>query len=218
MSEWLGVLTATLITLLVFSRVWRLNLGFRAVERLLLGALAGYIAAVALRDVLIPGLFAPLRHPLLAGPGALVSLMLVVFLAFRFSHNEPLRSLGLLPLGLLVGGGGALALAGALRGTLVTQLLAPATLEYIPQAYGLDFLAVAAATFSTLAVLLALARRDGRSNADIFRRPFLHLLSELGYLILMVGLGALLATTAGARITLLIDRVQFLFDIWQGVL
>ena len=214
----LGVLTATALTLLAFSRVWRLNSGFRAAEHLILGALAGYIAAVALRDILLPGLLIPLRHPFLAGPGALASLLLVVFLAFRFSSHPMLRNLGLLPLGLLVGAGGALALAGALRGTLVTQLLAPAALDFIPQSFALNFLAVIAATFTTIATLLTLARRNDEENARSLDNPLLRMITELGYLLIMAGLGALLAATAGARITLLIDRVQYLFDIWRGLL
>ena len=43
-------------------------------------------------------------------------------------------------------------------------------------------------------------------------------LIKLGYWGVMIAAGALLATTAGARLTLLIDRVYFLGEIWGRLL
>ena len=43
-------------------------------------------------------------------------------------------------------------------------------------------------------------------------------LGKLGYLAVMLAFGALLASTAGARMTLLIDRVQYLWRIWMQLL
>jgi hypothetical protein len=77
---------------------------------------------------------------------------------------------------------------------------------------------VVAATLTSLGVLLyLLPGLDGDATPDEETRPAMKLLNgwrKWGYWALMLGLGALLASTAGARITLLIDRVQWLLGLW----
>lgn len=212
MSDLPGLLLATLLTLAMFSRVWRPNLGFRLAERLLLGALAGYAAAVVTRGVLLPGVLAPL----LEGDSlALIPLALILLLALRFTARPGLRAWGLLPLGVLVGGGAALAVAGALRGTLAPQLLAPLQLRYLPAGpVWAELLAVVLSAGVTLTVLLYLWQGASRERKDERLGP----LAWVGYAALMVACGALLATTAGARLTLLIDRVQYFLMLWGQAL
>lgn len=209
MSEMVGMFLAAALTLAIFSRAWRVNAVFAAAEYLLLGALTGYVAAIVLRQVLVPGLVVPLLDGRLA---ALIPLALIVLLALRFVRAQSLRHWGLLPLGILLGGGGALAVAGALRGTLIPQILAAQQLDLLPTApLALDLLTVLLATLTTIGVLAYL--QDG---ADAETRPMprpLALLAKWGYLALMIAFGALLATTAGARITLLVDRVQWLMEV-----
>ena len=212
MSELPGILLATAMTLAIFSRVWRPNAGFRYAQHLLLGALTGYVAAVLLRTVLIPGLAAPVSRGVGGWLMLAISILLIVLLAFRFTGKASFRILGLIPLGLLFGIGGALALAGAVRGTLAPQLLASLPLSFAPTAPVIDALTVALATFTTVGVIVFFQRRT-RAGWDA-SRGWVRRLATLGYWGLMIAFGALLATTAGARLTLLIDRVQYLQAIW----
>lgn len=208
MTEHLGPLLATVVTLALFSRVWRPTLGFRLAERLLLGALAGYVAAVAARDVLWPGLILPLRQ---GDAQTLIPLTLGGLLALRFTRVPWLRAWGLPPLGILVGGAAALAAAGALRGTLTPQILAGLHLSFLPAGpVWADFLLTLLSTLATLAVLAYLLRVDppGRGHSALAA------LTWLGQALLMLALGGLLATTAGARLTLLIDRIAYLLTLW----
>ena len=209
MIDFLGTLSATLLTLAIFSRIWRPNRAFRAAQYLLLGVLGGYVAAIVVRTVLWPQLVSPL----LAGRvGALIPLFLIILLAMRFTSHPRLQDFGLLPLGLIVGVSGAVIVAGALRGTLVPQILAGADLSLLPTAPALlDTAAALVATVTTISVLFFFQVRSRPQWASGIGKA----LARWGYLTLMIGLGALLATTAGARITLLLDRLQFLVMIWQ---
>ena len=215
MSHLLGVILATLLTLAIFSRVWRANSGYQAAQHLLLGALAGYVAAVLLRRALLPGLTSQLEN----GPSGwlmlLLSLLLILLLALRFTSRAHWRAAGLIPLALLIGAGGALALAGALRGTLTPQILAAIDLHFLPASPGFDALAVILATVMTLAVILFF--HDRAQPADENAPTWLLTLIKLGYWGVMIAAGALLATTAGARLTLLIDRVHWLGEIWGSL-
>ena len=217
MTELLGTLTATLLTLAIFSRVWGPNPVFRWAEHLLLGVLSGYVAAVVLGRVLVPGLIAPLLSDPLGAWRLWAPTILVALLVLRLTRWPLLRDVGLLPVGMIVGAAGGLALAGAARGTLAPQLLAPSTLNLLPTSPGpADALAVALATLTTIAVLLYFQQHN-RAD-DELGHPLLAAFGWVGRLALLLALGALLATTAGARITLLIDRVHYLIGIWSNVL
>ncbi|MCP4168428.1 MAG: hypothetical protein GY759_21395 [Chloroflexi bacterium] len=217
MAELLGTLTATVITLAIFSRVWRSNAAFRAAQYLLLGTLAGYVAAITLKTVLLPGFALPQTSDPLAWIPWFIPLLLIALLALRFSGTAAIRSVGLLPLGLLLGSGGALVLAGALRGTLIPQLLAPLTMSYLPLASSTaDTLTVVAATLTSIAVLVYFQQRSQTGNTG--SSLFLSIIGKYGFWALMIAFGALLATTAGARITLFIDRIQYLIHIWSQLL
>ena len=136
----LGVLLATVLTLAIFSRVWRVNPGYQAAQHLLLGALAGYVAAVLLRNTLIPALAGQAQNGASGWMMLILTLLLILLLGMRFTNKSQLRAAGLIPLALLVGAGSALALAGALRGTLTPQVMAAVDLQFFPAVPWLDAL------------------------------------------------------------------------------
>lgn len=223
-GPYVGTLFATLLTLAVFSRVWQSNGAFRLAERLVLGLAAGYIAAVALRSVLAPGLLRPLLNDPTGNLWLWVVLLSVVLLALRFSHRPRLAAVGLIPAALLAGSIAALAVAGAVRGTLIPQVLAVGQFRYLPApAVAANALATVLAVLITISVLLYFQQRRQQptgpegSTGHLWARSLVGL-GKLGYLAVMLAFGALLASTAGARLTLLIDRVQYLWRIWMQVL
>ncbi len=211
----IGAILLTLVTLAVFTRAWGPNVVFRWVAHVLLGLLAGYVAAVAVRTVLWPGLLAPLLDPATAGLWLWLIAGLAILLAFRFTSNSRLQAIGLVPVGLLAGVAAALALAGALRGTLLPQVLALSEMDLLPGAPGwANTLAAALSALVTISVMLYFQGRGGASER--LSRPAGYL-ARAGYLTLMIALGALLASTAGARLTLLIDRLYYLAALWASL-
>lgn len=216
----LTALVVTLLTLAVFSRAWGPNPVFRWAAHLLLGLLAGYVAALAVRTVLWPGLLAPLLQPASAQSWLWVTAALAVLLAFRFTSSAALQRLGLIPVGLLAGVAAALALAGALRGTLIPQVLALGQVDLLPGAPAwANTVAAALSALVTIGVMLYFRQRTRtppQSGPPHLARPLFYL-AQIGYLTLMIALGALLASTAGARLTLLIDRIYYLVTLWAGL-
>ena len=215
MTATLGAIVATLITLAVFSRAWRVNPLYRLASHAILGALTGYVAAITLRTVLFPGLFLPLVQE----PGQriwlAVVLLAILLLGLRLSRRPALRAWGLLPGAALAGGGAALLVAGAVRGTLVPQTLAALQLSLLPAMPLADRLLITIATITTVGVLLYLRRPQDETDSTALDR-WLGPLATWGYLALMLALGALAASLAGARLTLLIDRVYYLINMWKG--
>ncbi len=213
----LGALLATFITLAIFSRMVGDTRAFRWASHLLLGMGAGYLASILIKNVLLPALTpAALLNPVQAGIGIL-AVVLITALGLRFSARPELRAWGLPSMGLLAGVGGALALAGAMRGTLLPQLMAPQALHlaFFPAFPALDVIGVIMATFTTLGVLFYLLPRGHEGDArDSWAQWLFDGWRLWGYWALMLALGALLASMAGARITLLIDRVQWLLGLW----
>jgi len=211
MTHFFGIVLATAITLVVFSRAFQTTPLFRWTSHLLLGAGAGYVAAIVLRQVLLPALspasFGASGAILIAGSAALFTLLLIL----RFAPWPAVRPWGLLPVGMVAGVGAALALAGALRGVLLPQLRAVSQLHFTPDNPILDVLLVVIATFTALGVLLYFLPNSSDDAPD---NILIESWQWWGYLALMLALGALLASTAGARITLLIDRVQYLLRLW----
>jgi hypothetical protein len=220
LSTLLGILLTSVLTLAIFSRAFRPNAAFRWTSHLLLGAGAGYVAAIVLKQVLLPA-FSPADFLNAAQWGVTVAAgLLTLLLALRFAPKASIRAWGLLPLGIMAGVGGALALAGAMRGSLLPQLMAVESLhlQFLPHFPALDALSVVIATLTSLGVLLYLLPGLDRPDALGEEKPVvIRVLNGWrlwGYWALMLALGALLASTAGARITLLIDRVQYLLGLW----
>ena len=216
MPNFIGVLLATVVTLAIFSRVWRANPAYQATQHLLLGALAGYVAAVLLRNTLIPALTNQTQDGASGWMMFFLTLFLILLLGMRFTRNAQWRAAGLIPLAILIGAGSALALAGALRGTLAPQVLAAVDLHFFPAVPWFDVMTVILATIMTISVIVFLQYRSQTQEEPT--ASWLSALIMLGYWGVMIAAGALLATTAGARLTLLIERVHFLSEIWGQLL
>ncbi|NJN15364.1 MAG: hypothetical protein HC822_03245 [Oscillochloris sp.] len=120
-----GALVAVILTLLVFSRLLGDNPAFRFVQYLFVGVSLGYAFVVVYHQVLRPGtlqLIDAADNPSLLMIRVLPFLLGLLLLA-RLTARQSASWLANIPLALLFGVGAALALGGALVGTLVPQLL-----------------------------------------------------------------------------------------------
>jgi hypothetical protein len=118
-----GLLGAVL-TLMVFSRLLGDNPAFRIVQYLFVGVSLGYAFVVIYHQVLRPNAVAAigaLGDPLRLGALMLPFLLGILLLA-RVSGRQQLSWVSNLPLALVFGVGSALAIGGALMGTLLPQL------------------------------------------------------------------------------------------------
>lgn len=205
-----GIL-AFLFTLMIFSYLIGDNPLFRLAVYIFVGVSAGYVAVVAWWQVLWPQLVVPLatglpmQRAVLAVPLLLSGLLLM-------KAWPPLTRLGMPAMGLLVGVGAAVAVGGAVSGTLLPQVNATigrfgpgglASLESFVDAF-----LILAGVICTLVYFHFSARIA--PDGSVRRFSALEVVAFVGSLFIAVALGVLFAGVYSAALTALIERLHFL--------
>jgi hypothetical protein len=213
-----GTLVAVVLTLFVFSYLLGDNFLFRLAEHMFIGVAVGYAVVIAFHSVLAPKLLTPLVQLLGAGNWGGVALMLIPLIFGLFLLTKPIRRLswlGSLSVALLLGVGAALAIGGALLGTLLPQVSATADISRYLNRYGpgLGLISAVVIILGTIGVLLRFhfsAGGDGRLTQ--LRDRVVQTWGGLGQWFILIAFGTILATTFMSRMSLLAGRVQFLWD------
>jgi hypothetical protein len=205
----LAGMIATWAAALVTVGVWAYLVGerriFRLAQHLLIGLSTGYLALLAIREVLLPRLVQPLATDSAGNPLLWVALARCAVMAA--AHWLP-RSVVSLPVSVLVAGTAAFALGGAVVGTLLPQLgatmLAP----------GLDAGGLANGVLGAgVTGLVLLAFLHGAPRARILAGA-----AGTGRWLLLGGIGGWLGFLLVSRLSLLVDRVGFLLRDWLGII
>lgn len=214
-----------IFTLLVFSYLLGDNPLFRIAVHIFVGVSSGYIAAAALWQVVMPRLVYPLLSAAATGgivnPAVIVPLGLTALGALMLLF--PRRSaLGRLPLAFIVGAGAAVAVTGALSGTLIPQMQA-AILAFdmdAAAARGAGFVEAAAngaIILAGTALTLAYFHFGARQKPDgsMKRLGLIESLASGGQIFIGIALGALFAGVYTAALTALVERlaslIRFIF-------
>jgi hypothetical protein len=227
----LGLWLAALLTVFTLSYAFGDNPLFRGAAYLFVGVSAGYAAAVAVEDVLFPYLIDPILA-LAVGtpvidPGELavrggISVLLFAKLSPRTARlGNPVTAL-------LVGAGAALAIAGALQGTLIPQVGAARSVfdadtfelalqgGYYGEAAGvlLQGFILLLATISTLAYFHFTASERG--NQPPRRNILIDALAWVGRIFIAITLATLFSGVLLAALAALVERLGFLFSLLGG--
>ena len=128
-TDLIGAAVGLALTVMILSYVLGDNPLFRIAMYLFVGVAAGYAVVVAVQNVLIPQLVAPVLAlgSQTADVGALTLLGFSWLLALLFLLKlHPANQIGRIPLALLAGVGAAVAIGGAVTGTLLPQTAATA--------------------------------------------------------------------------------------------
>lgn len=202
---------AFLFTVMILSYLIGDNPLFRVAIYIFVGISAGYVAVVAWWQVLWPNVVlpaltgTPAQKILLAVPVLLGGLLLM-------KAWPPLTRLGMPAMGLLVGAGAAVALGGAVNGTLLPQVNATIT-AFDPKKFTsieslIDALFILAGLVTTLVYFHFGARVTADGSVRRFR--LIELTAFAGSIFVAVTLGVLFAGVYSAALTALIERVHFL--------
>ncbi len=215
LADFLATAAAFLVTIMILSYVIGDNPLFRVSVHLFAGVAAGFVAAVAFWQVLLPRLLLPMfsgqafSRPLLVIPLLLSGLMLM-------KAWPPLSRLGTPALGMLVGVAAAVAIGGALKGTLIPQLtasinsLAPGPLTSMERLVDGALVLVGLITSLIYFQFSAGVRKDG----SIARPRLVELAATIGGTVFIaVTLGVLFAGVYSAALTALIERLHFLWAL-----
>jgi hypothetical protein len=195
---------AAIVTLVVLGGLLGERRVFGWSQHLLAGLATGFLALLAITEVIAPRLL----EPLLADPLGRLELWLGLALVGSAAAAPWLpRAIAAIPVSIAIGSLAAFALGGAVIGTVLPQLAATASVDgsgALETAVG-----VGAATVTAL-VLLAFLRGVPRGRA-------LDVVSGIGRWLLLAGIGGWLGYLVLSRLVLLSDRIGFLMGDWLGI-
>ncbi len=229
-----GVGIAAVLTLFVFSYLLGDNVLYRLAEHIFVGVTFGYAAVLVVHQVLVPRLVIPLAdlaHEWNAsslGDWRRLALLLVplvlglLLLTKARSRAGPVSRLGNVSVSLILGVGAALAIGGALLGTLLPQVDATADITRTTARYGpvLGLISGPVILVGAVGVLLHFhASRGGDNPLAGARDRLVQVWGRLGRWFVLIAFAGILATTFMSRLSLLIGRIQFLLQsigTWFG--
>lgn len=210
-ADLIWLIVSFVLTVCIFSYLFGDNPLFRLATGLLIGVTAGYLAVTIIYQVLLPKLVVPLLQGSLT---VLIPLFLSGLLLTKLSPR--LSRLGNFSMAYLVACGAAIAIGGALLGTLFTQVkaamnsMAPAATASVDQKWTL----ILEGGFILLGTIASLAyfnfgTRENKNKTGK-RPPMVRLFSAVGQFFIAVTLGAVFAGVLTSTITALIERSDFL--------
>jgi hypothetical protein len=201
-------LVAVLLTLLVFSRLFGDNPAYRVAQYLFVGVSLGYAFVVVYHQVLRPAALSALVG---AGDPPTLGLRLApwllgLLLLTRLTGRQAISWLANIPLALLFGVGTALAVGGALLGTLLPQLLDTA------RPVGGDPLQAVGAVLLVLGVVLTLCYFYFTTPRETAGGRVVALGASIGRWLLMAAFGFFFAGGLLTYLTALNARLEFIVN------
>ena len=195
---------AALATIVVLAGLLGERRVFGWSQHLLAGLATGFLALVAITEVIVPRIVSPLA----ADPAGRLELWLGLLLVGAAAAVPFLpRAVAGVPLSIAIGTLAAFGLGGAIVGTLLPQL---ATTVAGPEATVTEtVVGVAAAGVSGL-VLIGFVHGTPRGRV-------VSLAAAGGRWLMLAGLGGWLGYLLFSRLVLLVDRVAFLVGDWLGL-
>jgi len=212
-----------LLTLMILSYLVGDNPAFRVAVYVFVGASAGYAAVVAGRQVIMPRLIQPLLSGNLL---VVIPLLLGVLLLMKLSART--ARWGNISIGFLVGIGAAVAVGGAVVGTLFPQTRATFSLPSLsniladisailantnqPTPYLEQFLSGLFVILGTISTLVYFHFGAKATPGGVQRSKLVTSLGWLGQVFIAITFGVLFAGAFTAAMTALIERLSFLFN------
>lgn len=183
---------------------------YRLAIHLFIGVSVGYGVLVIIYQVLRPRLITPLSSGNMNAVAlAIVPLLLFMFLVLKL--NTRTSALGNIAIAFLIGVGTAVAIGGALNGTLLPQIKAT-WLSVMPTS-GLAFLNNAIVVAGTLTTLLYFQfwLRERTPSGEIKRVALMRVVSGIGQVFLIITLGAIFGGIILSGIAVFSERLVSLY-------
>jgi len=205
-GDQIGLWAGFVFTLMVFSYLLGDNFLYRLAIYVFTGLTAGYVTLITVESVILPWV----RGTIIASAGdisgrALGLIPFILALLLLLKASPRFGRLGNIAIGFIIAVGTAVALAGAIAGTLIP--LANATGSGVALDPLNGFL-VSLGVMSTLLYFWYLARR--RPDGTVQRGFVLRSIGVLGQGFIVVTLGALYAGAILTSLTIFSERIAFL--------
>ena len=218
-----GALLSFAFTLIVFSYIWGDNALFRLVIHIFIGVAAGYVVLVTINNVILPRLVFPLFSDV--RNEKLLALIFLVLSALVLTKISPrLAKFGNPAMAFLVGVGAAVAIGGAVIGTVFPQTSASMSVfeqtslewSFLEPRHPVNAFLVLVGTIATL-VYFQFGRQDD-SQQDTQKTAWLQVLGSIGQIFIAITFGALFAGVYIAALTALIERFSFLWNFLKDLI
>jgi len=210
-EELIGILVGLFLTLCVFSYIFGDNVLFRLAIHIFIGVASGYLGIILLLNVIWPKVIQPIvtwdnqsSNLILLLIPFLLSLLLLTKLIPRLTPvGSPIMAY-------LVGIGAAIAIGGALMGTLIPQVLATINLfdtqgtnqpDNVFLIFIIESIFILVGTLSTIIYFHFGARS---SDGEVFyRSPFIESIANIGKFFIATTFGVLFANVLIASLSIL---------------
>jgi hypothetical protein len=202
-----SVWVTALLTLAVFSFLWRENPVFRFAEHLLVGVSAGYYVVQYFYSGVVKKLIVPVQQDFAVNGLLIFGGVLGLLMFARLSRR--LAWLARYPIAFYVAAGAGYFIPSILEANVLKQIGGTLT---APAGATTPF-----ALFSAVVIVAGVLASLVYFYFSIEHRGAVRVASRTGILFLMIGFGASFGYTVMGRITLLIGRLQFLFHDWLGL-
>jgi hypothetical protein len=210
--EQIGLWAGFILTLMVFSYILGDNVLYRLAVYIFAGLSAGYIAIVTWDSVLRPWINGTILSPG-AGIGGIIfgaiPLVIGVLLLLKFSPR--FGRLGNIALAFIIGVGTAVALVGAITGTLLPLVGSTGSAIAVNRVNGI---LLVIGVICTLVYFQYLARRT--PGGRIQRRLHIRMMGFVGQGVIVITLGAVYAAAILTSLTIFSERVSFLLTRISG--
>lgn len=211
----IGLWAGFVLTLMVFSYALADNFLYRLAVYVLVGLSAGYITIVTWESVLIPWFNLTLRSAN-AFNFALGMIPVILGLMLLFKTSARIGGLGNLAIAFIIGVGAAVAIVGALTGTLLPLTVTTSSSALAGGTTGemINTVIVFLGVISSLVYFQYLARK--KPNGRIERSRPVQALGAIGQGFIVVTLGALYAAAILTSLTIFSERVGFILGRIMG--
>jgi hypothetical protein len=206
MNEFIGLIIAFILTLLIFSYLLGDNPLYRLAIHLLVGTSAAYAALVVIQQVILP-IFNLIQEDLRNPDNFLWFVPIFLVLLLLLKRLPTISWLGNNTLAVLVGVGAATSLVGAIMGTLWPQITAVTPTNPLFPGQGI---LIALLTACTLLAFQFTGRIDQNGNwtQPVWQRA----ITIIGRILITITFGILFATVFNTSIILLSDRLGYFLN------
>jgi len=207
LSIFIGINISAILTLAIYSFLYKDNFFYKAAEYMFVGTSAGYLLSVAYNNVMYPNVFVPLHRGVTTGDYSefIVLIPTIMGLLMLTMLIPGLSVLSRIPISYVVGFGAGAGAMAVIQTDIVPQINAT-IMPVLPLTYANinNFVVVAGVVCSLIYFFFSTEHKGLVFGTG----------SKIGIIFLMITFGAQFGTTIMGRVQLLINRGYFLLGDW----
>ena len=218
--ELFGIWVAALLTLCIYSFLYRDNPFYRFAEHLFVGISVGYGIVLSIHQGLIPFAWKPFAAAItgesLRGFIKLIpiGIGLLFFARLTPRHTWLIRY----PIAILIGFGSGIAIPNVLRASIFEQTRGTVEPFAAIQAGTIPPAEIVGVVISAILMVIGVVCTLTYFFFSVEHRGPVKWISKVGIAFLMIGFGSAFGNTVMGRVALLIQRVDFLFSDWLRII